>query len=185
MRLGWRRVRRHDRGGASAHGGATAGVSAQPRMSRRRPRLTLRALEPREGEVQAGVIRLCGMHPAVPLAVRVNAGCGVILRPPPGPDGFRRLNAQLDAAIAAGHLMREQVGWVQNAPPGTPDILGMMASGHALGLEVKSPLGRATPAQGSTIQNIIDHGGLGAIVKSVDEVDRLFNNWRKSHATAN
>jgi hypothetical protein len=154
-------------------------------MAVSRPRLTLRALEPREAEVQAGVLRLCAAHPAVAWSMRANAGAGVMVRPPPGPDGWSRLKGQLREAVAAGCLTEAQIGWVRMGPEGCPDILGQMRSGHAFGLELKTPGKKPSVAQRAAITNIRQYGGLGAVVSDIEEANRLFNEWRKNHATAN
>jgi hypothetical protein len=139
----------------------------------KRPRLTLRAKEPTEAEVLGGVLQLCRAHKGVTIAVRVNCGEFVVLRPPAA--GWGSLRAQLAIAIQAGILSEGQIGWVRGAPADTPDILGVMADGRALALEVKRPGGRIRPGQAALIARIVAAGGLAAVVESVDQADRVLS----------
>lgn len=57
---------------------------------------------------------------------------------------------------------------------GIPDIL-CLYKGFFIGLELKQENGVATGLQLRKIQNINDNGGIGLIVKSVEEVKQLFD----------
>jgi hypothetical protein len=63
--------------------------------------------------------------------------------------------------------------WVKFGWPGAPDILGQMPDGRVLALEVKRPSGRVRPEQAVFIGRVIGAGGLGAVVRSVDDVARV------------
>lgn len=141
----------------------------------------LRAIYPTEAQVQAGVLRLAAHHPAVSMLVRTNAGSFCILRPPPGQGGWAALRSQISAAVKAGIFSEAQVGWVRGVPRDYPDSLGQMRSGHAVGLEYKAPGKKAKPGQIEKVERISRHGGLGAVVESIDQADALFNAWDKSH----
>lgn len=141
----------------------------------------LRALQPRESEVQNGVLHLAQKHPAVSILVRTNAGSFCILRPPPS--GWAGLRAQIRAAVNAGIFQESQFGWVRGVPRDYPDSLGQMKSGHAVGLEFKAPGGKAKAGQLEKVQRISEHGGLGAIVESIDQADALFSSWGRTRGT--
>lgn len=148
----------------------------------RRPGFTLRALQPAERDIQAGVLRLASLHRGVTLAVRANAGGGVVVRPPPGANGWERLHKEIAGARAAGFFAwPNPVAWLRLAPKNTPDVLGVMASGHGMAIEVKKPGGRRDPGQRATIDAVVRAGGLGAFVESVDETNSLFNAWERNH----
>lgn len=57
---------------------------------------------------------------------------------------------------------------------GIPDIL-CLYKGFFIGLELKQENGVATGLQLRKIKNINDNGGIGLIVKSVEEVKQLFD----------
>jgi len=52
---------------------------------------------------------------------------------------------------------------------GVPDLL-VCFHGRFIGLEVKTPSGRTTPLQEAQLDAIRDAGGVGAVVRSVDDV---------------
>jgi hypothetical protein len=54
------------------------------------------------------------------------------------------------------------------APTGTADLIGCL-DGRFIGLEVKTPAGRVTPAQVAWAERIRGVGGFVATVRSVDE----------------
>lgn len=56
---------------------------------------------------------------------------------------------------------------------GFPDIL-VCYDGWFMGLEIKTPVGKPTMQQMKVIEDIGKSGGIGAIVRSVDEVKQLF-----------
>lgn len=64
---------------------------------------------------------------------------------------------------------------VKTAPPiesGTPDVLACV-QGRFVGLEVKRPGGVATPLQRLRIEQIIEAGGVAAVVESASEAERI------------
>jgi hypothetical protein len=70
----------------------------------------------------------------------------------------------------SGRVRTERGGLVQLAPTGTADILGCLApGGRLIGLEVKTPTGRVTPAQVAWAERIRNVGGFVATVRSVPE----------------
>lgn len=60
------------------------------------------------------------------------------------------------------------VGSVRTAPKGTPDILALK-DGRYLWLEVKTPTGKLTEAQAQMALEIEAHGGVGHVVRSLEE----------------
>lgn len=57
---------------------------------------------------------------------------------------------------------------------GLPDII-CLYNGFFLGLELKQENGKPTLLQEKKIKAINDNGGIGAIIKSVEEVDELLS----------
>ena len=54
--------------------------------------------------------------------------------------------------------------------PGVPDIVGILADGRFLGIEVKTARGKLSPHQERFIANINDSGGLGFVARDVETV---------------
>ena len=132
--------------------------------------------------MQSAVLHLAACHPAVSMLVRTNAGSFCVLRPPAGEGGWAALRSQIAAAVKAGIFSASQIGWVRGVPRDYPDSLGQMTSGHAAGLEFKAPGKKPKPGQLEKVERISKHGGLGAVVESVDQADSLFTAWAKAHA---
>ena len=55
---------------------------------------------------------------------------------------------------------------------GVPDLL-VCLNGQFLGLEVKTPVGRATVMQERQLAEIVKAGGIGSVVRSVAEAETL------------
>ena len=60
-----------------------------------------------------------------------------------------------------------------NTQRGQSDIQGMLKGGRVFCLEAKSRTGRATPEQLQYLQTIRSAGGIGEVVRSVDDVIRI------------
>jgi len=61
---------------------------------------------------------------------------------------------------------------------GVSDILGVLRpQGLLLALEVKRPGRRTTPKQEAFLATVRDHGGIGACVQSVAELEQIFPTW--------
>lgn len=60
----------------------------------------------------------------------------------------------------------------RNVRKGVSDILGIWPprSGRLLAVEVKAGKGRLTPEQEAFLREVRDQGGMGIVVRSVDEV---------------
>ena len=56
---------------------------------------------------------------------------------------------------------------------GSPDLIGLQLGGRFLGIEVKTPRGRAAEAQKQWIKVVGDLGGLTGIVTSPEDVAKL------------
>ena len=81
-------------------------------------------------------------------------------------------------ATRLAYVWREQAGTSssgrrQLAPPGTPDIIGWIRTGpnrgKMLGIEVKTPKGKARPAQLEWHANAMADGVVCGFARSVDE----------------
>lgn len=161
-------------------------MSAAPTGSMARPRLTLRALQPRETEIQSGALHLLSMMPhEIAWAMRANAGRWVIVRPPPTANGWRQLHDQIALAVQVGILSSSQVGWVEGGPQGVPDIIGQMArTGEVLGIEVKRPGKNPTLPQRAFLDGICKNGGAGFVANDIDQLPELIRNWRNNRRVA-
>jgi VRR-NUC domain-containing protein len=58
---------------------------------------------------------------------------------------------------------------------GVSDIIGVLADGRFLALEVKLPGGRLTPEQKAFIDAIQSRGGVAGVVRSMDELARVID----------
>ena len=81
---------------------------------------------------------------------------------------YARMNA------GAGRLQRgnEASQWMRFGFPGQPDIMAQTTDGRFVALEVKRPTGRVRPEQDEFLAKVERHGGIAAVVRSVDDVDR-------------
>ena len=72
------------------------------------------------------------------------------------------------------------VKWRKHASPfainGTSDILGLTKTGRMIALEVKD-LAAPTPEQLAFIKKVQANGGLGAVVRSVDQTKEFLVEW--------
>jgi hypothetical protein len=67
-------------------------------------------------------------------------------------------------------------GFVRYGAVGSPDLLGILSpSGRLVGLEVKAPGGKATPAQLLWLTEARSHGALCGVVHSLDEAIALLD----------
>ena len=86
-------------------------------------------------------------------------------------------NAIMVALSAAGHLVWRNNTGILPGPngrpvkfglcPGSSDIVGICADGKFLGIEVKTPVGRVSPAQSAFIAAVRRHGGRAGVARSV------------------
>jgi hypothetical protein len=87
------------------------------------------------------VLKALRAHPAVAWAERQNSG----------------------AVRVGARFVR--FGW-----PGCPDVLGQLKDGRLLGVEVKAPKGRASPAQVEFLERIRAAGGVAFIARNCKDV---------------
>lgn len=75
----------------------------------------------------------------------------------------------------AGRLQRgdQASQWMRFGFPGQPDVMGQLPDGRFLALEVKRPTGRVRPEQAEFLAKVARHGGVAAVVRSVDDVARV------------
>ena len=72
------------------------------------------------------------------------------------------------AAAFAGPAGRKR--FVRFAVEGCSDIIGILPGGKFLAVEVKKPGGKLTAAQAAFLDNVRAAGGLGIVVRSVDDL---------------
>lgn len=97
-----------------------------------------------ESEIQSEIRLALGQRDDIML-FRINVG------------KFRPLNGPQDRVI-------------QSAPPGTPDLLGVINPGTALAIEVKDAKGKQRPEQVAFQKAWEARGGLYILARSVDDV---------------
>lgn len=114
-----------------------------------------------ERDILAAVMELVRKHPLVAWASRSNIGCGYLLRA----DQYHRL-------VAAGHLKPNEARFMRFGFKGAADITGMLRGGKRLEIEVKADRGVVSDDQTAFLQVVNGGGGLGMVVRSVDEVMR-------------
>lgn len=115
----------------------------------KRLRLTMPA--PRERDIQAGILELLAMHPAIHRAWRVNSGA-----------------AEGEYIDSRGVTRKYFVRF--NGQLGHSDIAGVLRGGRAFFLEVKRPGEKLTADQESFLDDMAAGGAFCACVQSVDEV---------------
>lgn len=101
--------------------------------------------EPTEAQIQKAIMRYLRRHPKIATVARYNSGTFY--------EGGRYIRA--------------------NTQRGQSDIQGMLKGGVVICLEVKSATGRATPEQLAYLETIRANGGIGEVVRSVDDVIRI------------
>lgn len=62
--------------------------------------------------------------------------------------------------------------WLRFGFPGAPDVMAQTTDGRFVALEVKRPSGRVRPEQAEFLAKVERHGGIAAVVRSVEDVDR-------------
>ncbi|MGI0015761.1 MAG: hypothetical protein ACREBU_20280 [Nitrososphaera sp.] len=139
----------------------------------------MRRIEPRESEVQGGVIRLLRMMPEIAWCYKAPVGSWVIVRPDPkSPVGPWQ---QLKAAVKLGIINKSQLGFVQGAPEGALDICMQMAgSGKHAEIEVKAPGKKPTEEQMKRMALIQDNGGYAGSVDDVAKAQEMVREWSRS-----
>jgi len=100
---------------------------------------------PSEAEISKAIMQLLKKHPKIATIARYNSGTFY--------EGGRYIRA--------------------NTQRGQSDIQGMLKGGRVIALEVKSATGRATPEQWAYLKMIRENGGIGEVVRSVDDVMRI------------
>lgn len=68
--------------------------------------------------------------------------------------------------------------WVNMAPAGTADIIGMLNDGRFFAIEVKAGNNAPTAAQESFLTLIADNGGVAFVARSVGDVEEVLNGLR-------
>lgn len=114
-----------------------------------------------ESDTQRAILALLEKHPAVAFAFRVNTASGFLV----SASAWKSL---LAGAVAKAFMAR----FIRFAFPGCSDIIGMLKGGRLFACEVKAADGAATEDQIAFLARVNQHGGLGFIARSVDDVVR-------------
>ena len=119
-----------------------------------RPTFQLRALEPTHGQMLDAALQLLARHPRVAWARKFNTGAHVI-----------------ETADRRGRTGRR---FVRYAFPGCADILGQLADGRFLAVEIKVKRDRASEEQKQFLNLVNRNGGIAFIARSPEDIiDRL------------
>lgn len=73
-------------------------------------------------------------------------------------------------------------GVIKGAPPGHPDLTGILAGGRWFGLEVKRPGQKQSEQQARFEAMVKRFGGLYAVARSVDEAQATVTAWLEAAA---
>lgn len=68
---------------------------------------------------------------------------------------------------------------------GLPDIGGVLPSGRALLIEVKTATGRVSPTQKAFLARAVDAGALAFVARSVEDVEIEIDDWREDYLISN
>ena len=83
---------------------------------------------------------------------------------------FKRIFAWRNNAGTAQVKMGNKEYWMQLAPKGSSDIIGIMPDGRFLAIEVKGTGGKPTDEQLAFLKHVNMVGGLGILAYSLDDV---------------
>lgn len=118
--------------------------------------------EPPEHAIQAAILRYLAVDRRVAWAQRFNTGA-----------------ARIEGRDAKGRATRR---FVRFAFPGCSDILGQLASGHFLAVEVKRPSTKPTPEQSAFLALVAAHGGLSVVARRVEDIQRALDGFYSAGA---
>ena len=124
--------------------------------------LKLRPPDAPESAIKDAVLRYLALDRRVAWARRFNTGAVVVL----GKD-------------LSGRATRR---YVKYAFPGCADILGQMAAGQFLAVEVKTRTGRVSPEQRAFLDQVTAAGGLAIVARSVEDVQRALDGFQPTGA---
>ena len=128
---------------------------AKPEIKELKP---VRAYKPSgnetEAQIQKAIMQVLHKHPKVATVARFNSGT------------FTKQYGNKTHYIRA------------NTQRGMSDIQGMLKGGVMFALEVKSATGKVQPHQEEYLKMVRDGGGIGEVVRSVDDVLRILENAR-------
>jgi len=113
-------------------------------------RLRLRRQEPLEHTVQDAILRYLAMDRRVAWAQRINTGAHTA-----------------ESVNAAGKTVRR---FVRYGFPGCSDILGQMADGRFLAIEVKSKTGTLSLLQRDFLREVAAAGGVAILARCIEDV---------------
>jgi len=99
-----------------------------------------------EKQLQKSVIEYLKIHPKIAWSERFNVGAHLLIN-----ENSRR--------------------FIRYSFKGCSDILGQLKDGRFLAVEVKSAKGKVTECQQQFIDCVNTNGGLGVIVRSIDDIN--------------
>ncbi len=108
--------------------------------------------KPKERDILKAIMALLHRHPKVATVARFNSGV------------FQKQYGDKTHYIRA------------NTQKGMADIQGMLKGGRLYAFEVKSPTGIVAPHQEAYLKTVRDGGGIGEVVRSVDDVLGILEN---------
>lgn len=82
----------------------------------------------------------------------------------------RRFNTGAHATERRDRRGRKRRYFIRYAFPGCSDVLGQLATGHLMAIEVKRPGNDPTEPQRAFLTEVANAGGLAILARSVDEV---------------
>ena len=65
---------------------------------------------------------------------------------------------------------------------GVADVIGVLPGGRFLAIEVKSKTGRVRPEQEIFLTDVIEHGGIALVARSLEDVELWWNNYSSQGA---
>ncbi len=80
--------------------------------------------------------------------------------------------ARMNAGAGRLQTVKGASQWVRFGFPGQPDVMAQTTDGRFVALEVKRPSGRVRPEQEVFLDKVRRHGGVGAVVRSIADVER-------------
>ena len=87
---------------------------------------------------------------------------------------YLRARGCLVAVTDAGAAYRAGAFFGAAIPAGWPDITGLLPDGRFIGVEVKAPNGRQSPAQKDMERDIRRRNGIYILARSIDDVEGVF-----------
>lgn len=92
---------------------------------------------------------------------------------------IQHLNGRNDVAfcirVNSGKVQTIHNTWIQLAPTGTADLIGMTTNGRFFAIETKAKQNKASEKQERFLTKVAANGGLACVARSVDDVEKMFD----------